>query len=196
MAAQPENQDNRSLLTRPRIAFVAEARRVDRRAVWVSAITAAGVLSIGAGAIHASAARYQMRISAVYGLTFVAFAIGQIGWGLLASAFPSRPIAVVGAVVNAVVFSTWVITRTAGVPSGPLAGSMLPVGFADAVATTLEGLAVIAAIAAFAAARRRGRDRPSARVAILLATAVVAIPLATLAVLSQAGVIPALPPSL
>jgi hypothetical protein len=33
-------------------------------------------------------------------------------------------------------------------------------------------------------------------VAILLATAVVAIPLATLAVLSQAGVIPALPPSL
>jgi hypothetical protein len=196
MAAQPENQDSRSLLTRPRIALVEEARRVDRRAFWVSAITAAGVLSIGAGAIHASAASYQMRISAVYGLTFVAFAVGQIGWGVLAAAFPSRPLAIVGALGNAVVFSTWVMTRTAGVPSGPLAGGTLPVGFADAVATTLEGLAVVAAIAAFVAARRRESGSPRARIAILLAAAVVAIPLATPAVLSQAGVIPALPPSI
>ena len=137
-----------------------------------------------------------MGVSTLYGLTFVAFAVGQIGWGLLAASFPSRPVAIIGALGNATVFATWVITRTVGVPSGPLAGAPLPAGFADAVATTLEGLAVVAAIAAFVASWRRGAASRRARVAILVIAATVAIPLATLAVLSQAGVVPALPPSI
>jgi hypothetical protein len=104
--------------------------------------------------------------------------------------------AVVGALGNAAVFATWVITRIAGVPSGPLAGAPLPAGFADSVATTLEGLAVVAALAALAASWRLSARSPRARAAILIAAAGIAIPLATLAVLSQAGVIPALPPSI
>jgi hypothetical protein len=88
-----------------------------------------------------------------------------------------------------------VITRIAGVPSGPLAGAPLPAGFADSVATTLEGLAVVAALAALAAWHRGARS-PHARAAILIAAGGIAIPLTTLAVLSQAGVIPALPPSI
>jgi hypothetical protein len=195
MAAQPEKRDELKSHGRSQLALVTAARRADRRAVWVSAITAAGVFSVGAGAIHASATSYQMGVSALYGLTFVAFAVGQIGWGLLAAAVPSRPMAVVGAVGNAAVFATWVITRIAGVPSGPLAGAPLPAGFADSVATTLEGLAVVAALAALATWHRGARS-PHARAAILIAAGGIAIPLTTLAVLSQAGVIPALPPSI
>jgi hypothetical protein len=107
MAAQPEKRDELKSHGRSQLALVTAARRADRRAVWVSAITAAGVFSVGAGAIHASATSYQMGVSALYGLTFVAFAVGQIGWGLLAAAVPSRPMAVVGAVGNAAVFATW-----------------------------------------------------------------------------------------
>jgi hypothetical protein len=164
--------------------------------VWVSATTAAGVFSVGAGAIHASAASYQMGVAALYGLTFVAFAVGQIGWGLLAAAVSSRPMAVVGALGNAAVFATWAVTRTVGIPSGPLAGGTLPAGFADSVATTLEGLAAVTALAALAASWHRGARSSHAQAAILIAAGGIAIPLTTLAVLSQAGVIPALPPSI
>jgi hypothetical protein len=196
MAAQPEHRENRPPYAGAQITVVEAARRVDRRALWVSAIAAAGVFSVGAGAIHASAASYQMRVSPLYGLTFVAFAIGQIGWGMLAAAFPSRAMAILGALGNAAVFATWVITRTVGVPSGPLAGGTLTAGFPDSVATTLEGLAVVAAVGALLASRRRRTAGSGARMTILVAAAAVAIPLATLAVLSQAGILPALPPSI
>jgi hypothetical protein len=115
---------------------------------------------------------------------------------MLAAAFPSRPMAILGALGNAAVFATWVITRTVGVPSGPLAGGTLTAGFPDSVATTLEGLAVVAAVGALLASRLRRTTGSRARVTILVAAAAVAIPLATLAVLSQAGILPALPPSI
>ena len=98
-----------------------------------------------------------------------------------------------GILGNAMVFTIWVVTRTAGPPIGPEAGGPLPVTFPDAVATTLEGLAVVTGIVALIPSMRDrvASIRPWAT--MLTLAAIVAIPLWTLAVLSQAGVLTGLP---
>ena len=100
-------------------------------------LAAAGLFSLGAGVIHAATIDYQFSESTLYGLTFVAFAVGQIGWWALATTFPSRTLAVLGILGNAMVLTIWVVTRTAGPPIGPEAGGPLPVTFPDAVATNV-----------------------------------------------------------
>jgi hypothetical protein len=151
------------------------------------------VLSLGAGAIHASTVSYQFSESTLYGWTFVTFAVGQIGWGPLVSAFPSRWLAVAGILGNAAVFVIWVITRTAGAPLGPSAGAPLPATFPDSVATTLEGLAVVTGLAGIALSFQGRRASVAARSGVLASALVVSVPLTTLAVMTQAGLITSLP---
>ena len=171
----------------------AAAPRGRRRTMFATILAAAGLFSLGAGAIHAATIDYQFSESTLYGLTFVAFAVGQIGWWALATAFPSRPLAALGILGSAAVLVIWVITRTSGPPIGPAAGGPLPVTFPDSVATTLEGLAVVTALVSLLPAMRDGIASVRTRTAILVAAAAVALPLATLAVLSQMGVLTSLP---
>jgi len=189
--ARPDVEDSRI----PIALSVLRPRGVPRRAPWVLALCAAALFSIGAGAIHAATIRDQFAESTLYGLTFIAFAVGQIGWGFLALRWPSRVLAAIGLAGNAAVMAIWALTRTVGGLVGPAAGTKLPVGFADAVATTLEGLAVVGAVVAVAASRRRGEVSRRTAAGVWITAAAIAVPLATLAILSQLGALSSLPPA-
>ena len=95
-------------------------------------------------------------------------------------------VAALGALGNAVVVATWVVSRTVGLPFGEFAGEVLPVGFADALATIPE--AVTAVGAAWLAVRGSGPARSAARArGFALAAAIVIGALGITGVLSQSG---------
>jgi hypothetical protein len=192
MAAQPE-PDVPEPRRQTRVSLRARPDHRQTRALWATLLGAAGLFSIGAGVIHAATVGYQYGESALYGWTFVAFAIGQIGWGALANALPSRRIAILGILGNAAVLVIWVITRTTGPPVGPGSGAPLPVTFPDAVATTLEGLTVAGGLVALGLSRTARQMSSALRGTIWAIAAAVAVPLATLGVLAQMGVISSLP---
>ena len=153
------------------------------------------MFALGAGAIHAATIRYESTVSALFGAAFVAMAVGQIGWFVLVTTFPRKWIALAGILGNAAVIGIWALTRTVGAPVGPYASTPLPVGFPDAVATTLEGLAVVAGTGALALSRRARTVSAPVRSGIVVAAYVITVPLATLAVLAQTGVLASLPAS-
>src|SRR5437764_13152371 len=99
MAAQPEFREparSRHLHASEQGRDAAPRSRTRRGTMFAAVLAAAGMFSLGAGVIHAATIDYQFSGSTLYGLTFVAFAVGQIGWWALVTAFPSRSLAVLG----------------------------------------------------------------------------------------------------
>jgi hypothetical protein len=74
---------------------------------------------------------------------FVVVALAQLGWVVAVVSNPTRMVYVVGALGNALIVMTWVVSRTSGLPFGPEAGEPEPVGIADVVSTAFE-VAVVA----------------------------------------------------
>lgn len=74
----------------------------------------AAVASIGAGVIHAGAIGIHAEHAGLARM-FVAVAVFQIGWGMIALFKPSRWFAVVGAAGNAVAVAGWLATRLSGI---------------------------------------------------------------------------------
>lgn len=155
---------------------------------------AAGVLSvislasIAAGAINFTAAATVGRGSAENLAFFVAVGAAQLVWGAVALARTSRWLLALGAAGNLLVVATWVLSRTVGLPAGVDAGIILPVGFADALATALE--VVIVGGAAVLMVRGWVPARSAARApGVTIAAAVVVGGLALGGVLGQAGAI-------
>ena len=66
-----------------------------------------------------------------------------------------------GALGNAVVVTTWVVSRTVGLPFGEFAGDVLPVGFPDTLSTIFEAAIVVGATGL--AVRGSGPARSAAR---------------------------------
>jgi hypothetical protein len=143
------------------------------------------LLSIGAAVIHFAVIAQHMNEWWLTGTFFVVVALFQLAWAVAVLARPSRPLYLLGAVVNALVVITWIVSRTVGVPVGPEAGEAESIGLPDVLATSYEVLLVAAAaplaLLASAAARLRPLDRASARWAT--AVAVVALTALTLALL-------------
>lgn len=108
---------------------------------WVGV---AGVASLGAGAIHATAisVHAEHRPAA---LTFLVVASLQLGWGAVALVRSHRMVAAAGLVINIGAALGWVVAKTTGIPfvSGLDAAEAVQVADASAVV-----LAVISAIAA------------------------------------------------
>ncbi|MGH2685346.1 MAG: hypothetical protein ACRDJP_07770, partial [Actinomycetota bacterium] len=77
-------------------------------------VGAAGLASLGAGAIHAAAigVHAEHRPAA---LTFTAVAALQLGWGGLALVRSSRLIAAVGGVIGAGALAGWALAKTSGI---------------------------------------------------------------------------------
>lgn len=136
---------------------------------WLAALA-----TLGAGVIHFAFAPEHLSTQTSHGVFFLA-----VGWGqlLLAAALgfgwrPARGWLLATAGVNGAVAALWLLTRTAGLPGE----AVEPVGFPDALATTLE---VTAAVVALAVAYGWLADRtvrwPSAAVAGVPAVAVVAV---------------------
>jgi hypothetical protein len=151
-------------------------------------LSAIALASIAAGAINIAAAATVGRDSAQNLAFFAVVAAAQLVWGAVALARAPRWWLALGAVGNLVVVATWVVSRTVGLPVGKYAGIMLPVGFPDTLATALEAVVVLGAVALLVWGR--GPARSAARTpGVTAAAAVVLGALALVGVLSQAGAI-------
>ena len=184
MSAQPR-WDNTEPAPRPVMVPARGAHpESDRNAVRLVSVIA--LASMAAGAIHVSAAATLGRGSAQNLAFFGVVAAAQIVWGAVALAWAPRWWLALGALGNAVVVATWVVSRTVGLPFGEFAGVVLPVGFADALATILGTVTAVGA--AWLAVRGSGPARSAARArGFALAAAIVIGAVGLTGVLSQAG---------
>ena len=101
------------------------------------------VASASAATIHFAVIDQHFAEYWLFGVFFVGVALAQLGWMVAVVSSPTRNVYVVGALGNALIAVTWVISRTTGLPFGPGAGDPEPVGIADAVSTAFELVVVI-----------------------------------------------------
>jgi hypothetical protein len=107
---------------------------------------AVAVASAGAATIHFAVIDQHFAEYWLFGVFFVAVALAQLGWVVAVVSSPTRTVYVVGALGNALIAVTWLISRTTGFPFGPGAGEPEPVGIADAVSTAFELAVVVGAL--------------------------------------------------
>src|SRR5439155_17743821 len=76
-----------------------------------------------------------------------------LAWAVLMAVRPSRFLLAAGALGNALVVATWILTRTYGTLVGPEASEPAMAGFGDIVTTAFEGAIVNGALAMLRARR-------------------------------------------
>jgi len=94
--------------------------------------------SLGAGVIHFAYSGEHFDVGWAHGTFFAVVAWFQISWAVGIMVRPSRTVLALGAVVNALVIGTWIMSRVWGIPIGPGAWDPEPIALADALATGLE----------------------------------------------------------
>jgi hypothetical protein len=153
----------------------AEDRQHRRRPPLSPLVVLLATAMAGSALLHAANTAAMFDRYWAYGAFFAAVAWFQVVGAAAVVMRPSRAVfAAVGA-LNAVVVAVWVASRTAGVAIGPLSGTKLSVDTADALATGLEVLVVVGAIACLAAPAL-AQKRPTGVVpATLIAFLVVAL---------------------
>jgi hypothetical protein len=171
------------------------SRPVDVPAGWVQSerdrnaariVSVIALASIATGAIHVAAAATLGRDNGQNLAFFGVVAVAEIVWGAVSLFWAPRWWLALGALGNAVVVATWVVSRTVALPFGPYANVVLPVGFADALATILGTVTALGAAAL--AVRGSGPARSAVRVrSFALAAAVLIGALGLTGVVSQAG---------
>jgi hypothetical protein len=123
-------------------------------------LAVAGLASIAAGIIHATAAGAHSEHRQTV-IVFAVCAAFQVGWGAWALVRSGRLLALIGAVGNAFAVGGWVLAKTNGI--GFIDGLETKEGLelADTLCAMLAGVAVVAAVAAalglFGLARRSPR---------------------------------------
>jgi len=160
MSAQPRWEQSESRF-RP-VEVPARSAESDRNAA--RAVTVIAMASIAAGAINIAAAVTIPGLNGQSLAFFWAIGVAQVVWGLSALVWAPRWWLALGALGNAVVVATWVVSRTVALPFGQFAHVVLPARFADSLAQILAGVAAVGAAAlavrsfdtARAAARVRG----------------------------------------
>ena len=111
----------------------------------VRILTVGALASIAAGLIHVEAARTLGRGDSQTFAFFAAVAAAEIVWGVVALVRAPRLGLALGALGNAVVDGTWIVSRTVGLPVGEFAHEVLPVGYADVLATIFGAVTVVTA---------------------------------------------------
>ncbi|HEY1274833.1 MAG TPA: hypothetical protein VGF25_07975 [Thermoleophilaceae bacterium] len=135
------------------------------------------LLSAAAAVIHLDAAHDHVE-HAELAVAFVATAWAQAMWSWLVVTRPTRRVLWAGILLNLWIVLVWAVSRTAGLPVGPEAGSAEPVGVKDAVATTFELLVVVGAFAALSprvVTKRLADPRAGRRALAAVAAAVFAL---------------------
>jgi hypothetical protein len=159
-----------------RTSRIAEPPRVLRFAVAVA--------SAGAATIHFAVIDQHLTEYWLFGVFFVAVALAQLVWVVAVVSNPTRTVYVVGALGNALIAVTWVISRTTGLPFGPEAGEPEPVGIADVVSTAFELAVVVGTLLLLRGLElRRSWEVKFVRPAVAIA----AIAITTLALAGLAG---------
>jgi hypothetical protein len=153
----------------------AEERRHRGRPPLSPVVALLATAMAGSALLHAANAPRFFDQYWAYGAFFAAVAWFQVAGAAAVLLRPSRAVfAAIGA-LNAVVAAVWIASRTAGVAIGPLSGTKLPVGTADAVATGLELLVVAGAVACLAAPALPKKRPTGLAPATLIAFLVVAL---------------------
>lgn len=115
-------------------------------------VTLAG-LSLGAAAIHVVAAPPHYVELGDLGAGFLVAAMLQAAWARAILRGASSRTVIAGFAINAAILAVWVVSRTIGLPIGPMAGLAEPVGFPDGAAAIFEGL-LLAGLAILVVASR------------------------------------------
>ncbi|HEY8543439.1 MAG TPA: hypothetical protein VIL36_00260, partial [Acidimicrobiales bacterium] len=117
----------------------------DRTSAKPDMLSLAGLASIAAGVIHATAAgAHSEHDQTVY--AFVAAALFQVGWGALALLRSGGPVALAGALGNLAVLGGWVLAKTSGIGFIDGLEESEGVQFADGLAAGLAAAAVLFAL--------------------------------------------------
>jgi len=109
------------------------------------AVAVAGLTSIGAGAIHAAAMGAHAEHNQAV-VTFAIVALVQIAWGIYALLRPGRVFLLVGAAINAALVGGWILAKTNGISFVDGLDVSESPQFADTLAATFAGIAVIGAV--------------------------------------------------
>jgi hypothetical protein len=134
--------------------------------------------SLGAGVIHFAYSGEHFDLGWAHGTFFAVVAWFQLSWAVGIMVRPTRAVLALGAIVNALVIGTWIMSRVWGVPIGPGAWEPEPIALADALATGLEvGIVTISLAVLARPALAQQSVRPSVGMATIgfsgLAVAVV-----------------------
>ncbi|MGH9230100.1 MAG: hypothetical protein ACRD07_15495, partial [Acidimicrobiales bacterium] len=108
-------------------------------------VSVAALASIGAGAIHATAAGAHSEHRAAV-VAFALTAVFQIGWGALLLVRPSRAVALAGVAGNAAAVGGWVLAKTSGIGFVTGLDVQEDPRFADTLAAALALVAVVGAL--------------------------------------------------
>ena len=182
MSAQPQWDDTAPSLRAVAVPASGASEESDRNTARIVSVIA--LASIAAGAINIAVAATIKGADAQTLAFFGVVGAAQVAWGLLALVWAPRWWLLLGALGNAVVVATWLVSRTVGLPIGQYAHHVLPVGFTDSLATILAAVTVIGA--AVLVVRGSGAARAAARVRnFALAAAVLIGVLGLTGVLSQ-----------
>jgi hypothetical protein len=144
-------------------------------------LAVAGLASLGAGVIHATAAglHAEHRQAAV---AFALLAAFQVVWGVLALVRVPRLVIALGTLGNGVALGGWLMTRISGIGFIDGLEAVERAGFADSAAAALAAVMVLAAVAHLAAPSRLrlpALARPVPAAAVTAALVLVAMVAAT-----------------
>jgi predicted branched-subunit amino acid permease len=109
-----------------------------------------GGLSLVTAVAHGAVIDEHLREFAPFGLFFALVAVAELAWAAAVVKRPSPQTTAVGVVLNLGLVTFWVVSRTLGVPIGPQAGMVEPVGRLDLLCTIAE-VAIVVALSAFPA---------------------------------------------
>jgi hypothetical protein len=108
---------------------------------WLARAT---VLAVVLAVLHLLATPLYFEQWLGYGVFFVTAAVLQVMYSMVLAVTPPRRIVLwLGIAGNALIIVMWGITRTAGIPFGPMAGEVLPVGLLDALAQIFVVLQIV-----------------------------------------------------
>ena len=113
------------------------------------ALRAAAIASLGAGAIHATAAGTHSESRPAV-IAFAAMAALQIAWGSAALSRAGRLVALAGAAINVAALGGWVLSKTSGIGFVEGLDTKESAQFADSLAAALAAVAVVGALLSLA----------------------------------------------
>ena len=184
MSAQPRWEQSEERFRPAEVPAQGTLADQDRNAAAI--VTVIAMASIASGAINIAAAASIPGLNGQSLAFFWTIGITQVVWGLVTLVWAPRWWLALGALGNAVVAATWLVSRTVALPFGQFAHVVLPARFADALAQILAVVVVIGA--AWLAVRGSAPARSASRVrGFALAAAIVIGALGVAGVISQAN---------
>jgi hypothetical protein len=133
--------------------------------------TAAVATLFGAQAIHVRAMLQHWPLWRAAGLFFFVVAVAEGGIGAWLALEPSARAARIAVALSFVTMIVWAVSRTVGLPIGPHPWIAEPTTAPDAIATGLEMLTAVTAVAWL---RRPSESRPLSTVGLICVGAIVA----------------------